>query len=87
MQLKLRQSSSARPNCFNATLKRASDISRKKKEKFRRIFRGKFAERLADFAGFSREKSQNSQKNRPISWDVRVRKSKFAEKSADFAGF
>ena len=34
MQLKLRQSSSARPNCFNATLKRASDISRKKKKNF-----------------------------------------------------
>ena len=54
---------------------------------FRGIFRGKFAEKLADFAGFSREKSQNSRKNRPISWDVRGRKSKFAEKSADFAGF
>ena len=58
-----------------------------KKEKFRGIFRGKFAEKLADFAGFSREKSQNSQKNRPISRDIRGRKSKFADKSADFAGF
>ena len=27
-----------------------------KKEKFRGIFRGKFAEKSADFAGFSREK-------------------------------
>ena len=54
---------------------------------FRGIFRGKFAEKLADFAGFLREKSQNLRKNRPISWDVRGRKSKFAEKLADFAGF
>ena len=36
-------------------LYRASDISRKKKAKFRGIFGGKFA-----------EKSQNSRKNRPI---------------------
>ena len=35
---------------------RASDISRKKKAKFRGIFRGKFAEKSADFAGFWREK-------------------------------
>ena len=51
-----------------------------KKEKFRGIFRGKFAGKLADFAGFSR-------KNRPISRDIRRRKSKFAEKSADFPNF
>ena len=38
------------------TTVRASDISRKKKAKFRGIFRGKFAEKSADFAGFSREK-------------------------------
>ena len=37
-----------------------------KKAKFRGIFRGKFAEKSADFAGFSREKSQNSRNNRPI---------------------
>ena len=68
-------------------INKASDISRKKKEKFRGIFRRKFAEKLADFTGFSREKSQNSWKNRLISRDIRGRKSKFAEKSADFAGF
>ena len=68
------------------TTVRASDISRKKKAKFRRIFRGKFAEKSADFAGFSREKSQNLRKNWPISSDFRGKKSKFAEKSADFAG-
>ena len=57
------------------------------KKKFRGIFKGKFAEKLADFAGFSREKSQNSRKNRPISRDIYGRKSKFAEKLANFAGF
>ena len=65
---------------------RASDISRKKNAKFRGIFRGKFAEKSADFTGFSREKSQNLWKNWPISSDFRGKKSKFAEKSADFAG-
>ena len=63
-------------------------IFRGKKAKFRGIFRGKFveksadfagtkskfAEKSADFAGFSREKSQNSQKNRPISWDCSGKK-------------
>ena len=45
-----------------------------KKAKFRGIFRGKFAEKSADFAGFSREKSQKLQKNRPISLEkVRIR--------------
>ena len=47
---------------------------------FRRIFVGKkskFAERLANFAGFSREKSQNSQENRPISRDFSGKKSIF----------
>ena len=58
-----------------------------KKAKFRGIFRGKFAEKSADFAGFSREESQNSLKNRPISGIFSGKKSKFAEKSADFAGF
>ena len=38
-----------------------------KKAKFRGIFSGKFVEKLADFAGLSWEKSQNSRKNRPIS--------------------
>ena len=37
-----------------------------KKAKFCRIFRGKLAEKLADFMGFLWEKSQNSQKNWPI---------------------
>ena len=56
----------------------------KKKAKFRGIFKGKFAEKSANFAGFSREKSQNSRKNRPI---LAGEESKFAEKSADFVGF
>ena len=55
-----------------------------KKAKFCWIFRGKFAEKSADFAGFSQEKSQNSRNNRPI---FAGEKSKFAEKSAHFAGF
>ena len=41
-----------------------------KKAKFCGIFRGKFAEKSADFAGFSREKSQNSQKKLPISREI-----------------
>ena len=65
-----------------------------KKSKFRRIFRGKFAEKSADFVGFSQEKSQNSWKNRPISRDFsgkkikfrRIFRGKFLEKSADFTG-
>ena len=66
-------------------LGRASDNSRKKNEKF--------AEKSADFAGFSREKSQNSRKNRPTSRDFsgkhsfpRIFRGKFLEKSADFTG-
>ena len=64
-----------------------------KKAKFRGIFRGKFAEKSAAFAGFSQEKSQNSQKNQPISrilvekiqiW--KIFSGKFLEKSADFTG-
>ena len=41
--------------------------------RFHGIFAGKkakFAEQSADFAGFSREKSQNSQKKRPISREI-----------------
>ena len=62
-------------------------IFRGKKAKFRGIFRDKFAKKSADFAGFSREESQNSRKNRPISGIFAGKKSKFVEKSADFAGF
>ena len=74
-----------------------------KKAKFRGIFRGKFVEKSADFAGkkskfaeqsadfgrFSRENSQNSQKNQPISRDFSGIKSifeGFLGKSADFRG-
>ena len=49
----------------------------KKKTKFHGIFRGKFAEKSANFVGFSREKSQNSQKNQPISRDFSGQKVKF----------
>ena len=48
-----------------------------KKAKFRGIFKGKFAEKSADFAGFSREKSQNSHE---ISRD-------FSGKKSNFEGF
>ena len=75
----------------------------KKKAKFRRIFRGKFAEKSANFAGFSREKvkirgkisrfpgfsqekSQNSQRNRPILRDFRGRKVKIRRKIGPFRG-
>ena len=57
-----------------------------KKAKFRGIFRGKFAEKSEDFVGFSREKSQNSQKNRPISWDFSGRKAKIRRKIDRFCG-
>ena len=57
-----------------------------KKAKFRGIFRGKFAEKSADFAGFSREKSQNSRNNRPISGDFRGRKVKIRRKIGPFRG-
>ena len=67
-------------------LDRASDISWKKNAKFRGIFRGKFAEKSADFAGFSREKSQNSRKNRPILRDFRGRKVKIRRKIGRFRG-
>ena len=59
---------------------RASDISRKKKAKFPGIFRGKFQEKSADFAG---KKSKFAEQ----SADFAGEKSKFAKKSADFAGF
>ena len=48
-----------------------------KKAKFHGIFKGKFAEKSADFVGFSREKSQNS---REISRD-------FSGKKSNFEGF
>ena len=69
---------------------RASDISRQKKQNFAGFSRGKysrknrlisrekkskFAEKSADFEGFSWEKSQNLQKNRPISRDFSGKKS------------
>ena len=62
---------------YSVWLFRASDISRKKKAKFRGIFGGKFAEKAADFTGFSREKSQNSPENRLISRDFSGTKSNF----------
>ena len=57
-----------------------------KKAKFRGIFRGKFAEKSADFAGFSREKSQNSGNNQPISGDFCRRKVKIRRKIGPFRG-
>ena len=42
--------------------------------------KSKFVEKLVNFARFSPEKSQNSQKNRPISRD-------FSGKKANFEGF
>ena len=70
---------------------------RRKIGRFRGIFAGKeskFAEQSVDFGRFSRKKSQNSQKNRPISRDFSGKKSifrrifrgKFLGKSADFTG-
>ena len=44
-------------------------------------------EKSANFAGFSREKSQNSREKQVISGIFPGKKSKFTEKSADFAGF
>ena len=52
-------------------------IFREKKAKFRGIFRGKFAEKSADFMGFSREKRQNLLKNRLILQDFNGKKSNF----------
>ena len=65
---------------------RASDISQKKKAKFRGIFRGNFEGKSADFAGFSREKSQNSRNNRPISGNFCGRKAKIRKKIGPFRG-
>ena len=56
---------------------------------FHGIFAGKkskFAEKSADFAGFSPQKSQNSQKHRPISRDFRHRKVKIRRKIGRFRG-
>ena len=61
-------------------------IFRGKKAKFCGIFGGKFTEKSADFAGFSREKSLNSLKNRPISRDFRGRKVKIRRKIGRFSG-
>ena len=55
-------------------------IGRGKKAKFCGIFRCKFAKKSADFTGFSREKSQHSQKNRLILRD-------FSGKKSNFEGF
>ena len=61
-------------------------IFSRKKSKIWGIFRGKFAEKSANFAGFSREKSQNSWNNRPISGDFRGRKVKIRRKIGPFRG-
>ena len=61
-------------------------IFRGKKAKFHGIFRGKFAEKSADFVGFSQEKSQNSLKNRPISRDFHGGKVKIRRKIGQFRG-
>ena len=58
-----------------------------KKVKFCGIFGGKFAEKSADFAGFSRGKSEHLRKIGRFRRIFAGEKSKFAEKSADFAGF
>ena len=57
---------------------RASDISQKKKVNFCGIFRGKFAEKLANFAG----KKSKFAENRPISRDFNGKKSNFEGFSA-----
>ena len=59
-------------------------IFRGKKAKFRGIFRGKFAEKSANFVGFSRIKSQNSWKNRTILRDFCGRKVKIRRKISQF---
>ena len=61
-------------------------IFRGKKAKFCGIFRVKFAEKSADFAGFSREKSKNLLKNRSISRDFHGRKFKICRKIGRFRG-
>ena len=85
--------------CFRTLFLKNSDLQgfwyfAEKKEKFCGIFKGKFAEKLADFAGFSREKSQNSRKNRPISREKSQNSQKdrpilrdFSGKKSNFEGF
>ena len=55
-----------------------------KKAKFRGIFRGKFAEKSADFAG---KKSKFAEKSCRFRGIFAGEKSQFAGKSFDFAGF
>ena len=62
-------------------------IFRGKKAKFRGIFSGKFAEKSADFAGFSQEKVKIRENISRFRGVFPGEKSKFAEKSADFEGF
>ena len=60
-----------------------SGANSRKNRQFRGIFAGKkskFVEKSADFVGFSLEKSQNSQKNRPTSRE-------FSRKKSNFEGF
>ena len=58
-----------------------------KKAKFHGIFRSKFEEKSADFAGFSQgKKVEIRQKNRPISRDFRGRKVKIRRKIGRFCG-
>ena len=57
-----------------------------KKARFHGISRGKFAEKSADFAGFSQRKSQNSWKNRPILRDFRGKKVKISGTIGRFRG-
>ena len=62
---------------------RASDISRKK-AKFSRDFQGQIRGKSAYFAGFSRDKSENLQKNWPISWEKSQNSQKNRPISQDF---
>ena len=63
---------------------RASDISRKKKAKFRGIFRGKFAEKSADFTGNfgGKLRQEKINKKQPISldffWQISLKSINFA---------
>ena len=52
-------------------------IFRGKKQNFAGFSEANFAEKSADFAGFSQEKSQNLRNNRPISRDFGGKKSIF----------
>ena len=62
---------------------RASDISRKK-SKISRDFQGQIRGKSAYFAGFSRDKSENLQKNWPISWEKSQNSQKNRPISRDF---